>query len=243
MPGEAPGRGLRAEARRGYRQDGDPEFRVFVIERHPLFRVGVSQLLEREPDFMLCGEEAEVYSALNILSEARPDLALVNLSLQDGDGIDVIKRLREHRPGLPILVLSHHDESIFAERVIRAGANGYIMKHACMVRVADAMHRALAGEVVMSDEMAQRVASRTLRGSESGVGSTPYELLSDRELDVFELVGQGMGTRDIASRLFISNKTVETHQANMKRKLDLDDYKQLLRIAISWNAGLDLGVS
>jgi DNA-binding NarL/FixJ family response regulator len=212
---------------------GRSKHRVLVVDDHPIVRQGLALLIDQEPDLMVCGEAEEAESALAAIAASRPDVLLLDLSLPGPDGIDLLKAIRSTDPDLPVLVLSMHDESTYAERALRAGANGYIMKQEATENVLVALRRILRGEVYVSD----RVATTMLRQIASGTGKpsqTPIARLSDRELEVFRLIGGGHGTRQIAEELRLSVKTVESYQAHIKEKLALQSSRDLVQRAIEW---------
>ena len=210
--------------------------RVFVVDDHPIVRQGLALLIDQEPDLEVCGEAEEAETALAAISAARPDVLLLDISLPGPDGIDLLKAIRATDTALPVLVLSMHDESVYAERALRAGANGYIMKQEATENVLVALRRILRREVYVSD----RIATSMLRQFASGGGKplqAPIERLSDRELEVFRLIGEGHGTRQIADELHLSVKTVESYQAHIKEKLSLQSSRDLVQRAIEWRLG------
>jgi DNA-binding NarL/FixJ family response regulator len=213
---------------------GAGKSRVFVVDDHPIVRQGLALLINREPDLIVCGEAEEAQTALTAIEDLRPDILIVDISLQGPDGIDLVKTIRTKHAGMPVLVLSMHDESIYAERALRAGANGYIMKQEATERVLIAIRRILKGEVYLSDRAASRVVDQCVRRSPAADPS-PVSELSDRELEVFRLIGQGLGTREIADTLRLSVKTVETYQTHIKEKLSLRNARELVQHAIEWN--------
>jgi DNA-binding NarL/FixJ family response regulator len=208
--------------------------RVFVVDDHPIVRQGLALMINREPDLVVCGEAEEAQTALAAIEALRPDVLVVDISLPGPDGIDLVKTIRTRHAGLPVLVLSMHDESIYAERALRAGANGYIMKQEATERVLIAIRRILKGEVYLSDGAASRVVKQYVRGS-AAARPSPVSDLSDRELEVFRLIGEGHGTREIADVLRLSVKTVETYQTHIKDKLALRNARELVQHAIEWN--------
>jgi len=208
--------------------------RVFVVDDHPIVRQGLALMINREPDLVVCGEAEEAKAALVAIEELRPDVLVVDISLPGPDGIDLVKTVRARHAGLPVLVLSMHDESIYAERALRAGANGYIMKQEATERVLIAIRRILKGEVYLSDRAASRVVKQYVRGP-AAARPSPLSDLSDRELEVFRLIGEGHGTREIADALHLSVKTVETYQTHIKEKLALRNARELVQHAIEWN--------
>lgn len=205
--------------------------RVLVVDDHPVVRQGLALLINHEPDLVVCGEAATAAEALKAVADTRPDVAIVDLSLKGTSGLDLIKDIKVRHPGLPVLVLSMSDENVYAERALRAGARGYMMKEEATEKVLTALRRVLGGAVYLSDAMASRLLSQFVAGDAAGGGS-PVDRLSDRELEVFRLIGQGLGTGEIAHRLHLSPKTIETHRAHIKAKLGLDSATDLLRQAI-----------
>ena len=206
---------------------------VFIVDDHPIIRQGLALLINREPDLAVCGDAEEAGSALRRIEEMRPDLVVVDISLNGPDGLDLLKNMRARDPNPPVLILSMLDESMYAERALRAGANGYIMKQEATERVLVAIRRILGGEIYVSDRMANRMLHRFVGGSEVGQRS-PVADLTDRELEVFRLIGEGHGTRQIAEDLHISVKTVESYQAHIKEKLSLKNARELVQRAIQW---------
>lgn len=207
--------------------------KVFVVDDHPLVRKGLGELINQEADLVICGEAESVSQALERIEECRCDIAIVDLSLKEASGIELIKDIRVRWPDLPVLVLSIHDESFYAERVLRAGARGYITKDEGTDLVLTAIRRVLSGEVYLSQRVTSRMLSKLVQRPTEEVGIS-IDLLSDRELEVFESLGNGMGTRQIAEKLHLSAKTVETHRENIKRKLKLANASELLQHAIQW---------
>lgn len=210
--------------------------RVFVVDDHPIVRSGLAQLINREADLAVCGEAETAREALDSMEELAPDIVVVDISLNGPDGLDLLKNIRARNANLPVLVLSMHDESIYAERALRAGANGYIMKQEGTDRVLVALRRILGGEVYVSS----RIASKMLRhavGRPVSESRTPVDNLSDRELEVLRLIGEGLGTRQIAGQLHLSIKTVETYQGHIKDKLGLKNARELVHYAVQWKSG------
>ena len=208
--------------------------RIMVVDDHPIVRQGLALLINREPDLVVCGEAQEAMGAMHVLSSSRPDVLIVDISLSGPDGIDLLKNIRTTHPTLPVLILSMHDESVYAERALRAGANGYIMKQEATENVLVAVRRILSGEIYVS----ARIANQMLRHYITGTGTlrdSSIADLSDRELEVFRLIGEGHGTRQIAEKLHLSVKTVESYQAHIKEKLSLRSSRELMQRAIQWN--------
>ena len=207
--------------------------RIFIVDDHPIVRQGLALLINREPDLEVCGDAEEANSALRLTEMTRPDLVVVDISLNGPDGLDLLKTLRTRSPKLPVLMLSMLDELLYAERALRAGANGYIMKQEATERVLVAIRRILGGEMYVSDRMASKMLHRFARDSQPEV-QLPIAGLTDRELEVFRLIGAGHGTRQIADELHISVKTVESYQAHIKEKLSLKNSRELVQRAVEW---------
>jgi DNA-binding NarL/FixJ family response regulator len=206
---------------------------VFVVDDHPLLRQGLAMLINREPDLMVCGEAEEATTAMKALAAAMPDILIADISLNGPDGLDLLKNLRTLYPDLPVLILSMHDESIYAERALRARANGYIMKQEATEKVLVAVRRILDGEIYLSYRMANKLLQQ-YRSGQTAETDSRLTSLSDRELEVFRLIGDGLGTRRIAEVLHLSMKTVESYQAHLKEKLSLRTGRELMQHAIQW---------
>jgi len=206
---------------------------VLIVDDHPIVRQGLTQLIDQEPDLHVCGQAEDAYQAMRAIRERTPDMVLVDISLKQTSGIELIKDIKVQYPSLPVLTLSMHDEGIYAERALRAGAKGYIMKQEATEKVVTAIRRVLAGEVYVSEGMAAKMVSKLVAGP-AETGGSPVDRLSDRELEVFRLIGAGYGTREMAQKLHLSIKTIETYRAHIKEKLDLVDANELLRTAITW---------
>jgi DNA-binding NarL/FixJ family response regulator len=217
------------------RQDSvaTPKKRVFVVDDHPIVRQGLAQMVDREADLMVCGEAEDASTVLQAIVVVKPDILIVDISLNGPDGLELLKNIRTRYPSLPVLILSMHDESIYAERALRAGANGYIMKHEAAEKVLGAVRQILNHETYVSDRVASKILQRYINGSESPK-SSPLSDLSDRELEVFRLIGMGRSTRMIAEELHLSVKTVESYQAHIKDKLSLKNGRELVQHAIQW---------
>jgi len=207
--------------------------RVFVVDDHPIVRQGLSQLINREPDLTVCGEAEDARTALDRIAPSEADIVIVDVSLDGPDGIELLKTIRSRNSKLPVLILSMHDESLYAERALRAGANGYIMKQEATERVLIAIRQILNGEVYVSDRMAQKMMQQFIHRSGVSKRSSMAEL-TDRELEVFRLIGQGHGTRQIAEELHLSVKTVESYYAHIKEKLSLKNARELVQHAVQW---------
>ena len=211
------------------------EIRILIVDDHPLVRLGFTELLSHEPDLSVCGEAESADEAVRLVEELDPHLLVVDISLKGASGRDLMKQIRSRRPHLPMLVCSMHDESLFAERALRAGARGYIGKREAPDDLVTAVRAVLAGKRYLSPRFAARLEA-------AGVGSrdelpAAVAVLSDRELEVFDLIGRGHGTREIAERLGIAVKTVETYRENIKQKLMIESGPELARRAVAWVLG------
>jgi DNA-binding NarL/FixJ family response regulator len=213
-------------------KNGQPK--VLVVDDHPLIREGIAQVIRKAGGLEVCGEADRPETALQVVSASRPDVAVVDLALSAGSGLGLIRDLKAWHPGVRILVLSMHDESLYAERVLRAGASGYIMKHEVADHFVEAIHKVLGGGIYLSERMEARMLQR-LAVKEPARAASSIESLSDRELEVFRLVAQGLSTREVAERLYLSIKTVETHLDHVKAKLGLESGRELFRYAIVWS--------
>lgn len=215
--------------------------RILVVDDHPVVRQGLAMALGRHPGLLVCGEAENLPDALKAMAASRPDLILADLDLEGASGLDLIKVARESHPDLPILVLSMHDEDLYAERALRAGARGYIMKSAHPDAVAEGIRAAMAGDVVLSDRIKRKILGG-LAGSRDRRPRLDVDRLSDRELQVFRLVGEGMTTKQMAAKLSLSVKTIEAHVAHVKQKLGAENGKDLQRRAFAWTTGERTGL-
>jgi DNA-binding NarL/FixJ family response regulator len=204
---------------------------ILLVDDHPVMREGLAQLINHAPDLSVCGQFEDAAQAFAAIATLSPDLAVVDLSLKGSSGLELIKNIRASHPKVRILVLSMYDESLYAERVLRAGAGGYIMKQEAGEKVLDAMRQVLRGGIYVSERMNSRLMNQFI-GAKSSQGVSVMERLSDRELEVFGLIGQGKGTRQIAEQLRLSVKTIESHRAHIKEKLNLKDANELVHTAI-----------
>jgi DNA-binding NarL/FixJ family response regulator len=208
--------------------------RILLVDDHPLVRERLAEVINREPDLIVTGEAEDRQEAIDAILAKPPDLVIVDLTLKNSDGLELIKDIRARWPKMRMLVVSMHDESLYAERVIRAGAMGYITKQEATRKILQAIRRVLSGDLYLNERIAGRIISRLTTRADS-VATTPAELLADREFQVFELTGCGLNTHEIASRLCIAVKTVETYRARIKEKLRLRDSSELLQLAITWS--------
>ncbi len=207
---------------------------VFIVDDHPLLRQGLALLVNREQDLAVCGEAEEAQTAMKEIAAKKPDILIADISLNGPDGLDLLKNVRTLYPNLPVLILSMHDESIYAERALRARANGYIMKQEATEKVLVALRRILGGDIYLSDRMSNKLLHQYISGAPADMNSR-LSALSDRELEVFRLIGEGGSTRQIAEKLHLSIKTVETYQAHIKDKLSLHSGRELVQHAIQAN--------
>ena len=204
---------------------------ILIVDDHPLVRAGFSQLIGDTPDLKVCGEAGDMASALKLLDSVTPDLAIVDLSLAGGSGLDLIEHIKARDSGILILVASMHDESLYAERVLAAGARGYINKQEAQEKIIQAIRQVLGGKVYLSEHMTEKILNNMVSGSDDKRG---IESLSNRELQVFEMIGQGIAPGKMAKQLNLSVKTIETHQAHIKKKLGLTSAHKLTHRAIRW---------
>ncbi len=207
--------------------------RLLLVDDHPIMRHGLAQLIRAEPGLDVCGEAGSAREGLELAGRLKPDLVVIDLTLPDKNGLELLKDIQAQHPGTLCLVLSMHDETMYGERALRAGARGYIMKEAAADHLINAARKVLSGGIYVSDSMASRmleqVTGQRARGAASGV-----ETLSDRELEVLEMIGRGVATKNIAERLCISARTVEAHRAHIKEKLGVGDGAALVRYAVQW---------
>lgn len=215
--------------------------RILIVDDHPMMRQGLAQLIGAEPDLSVCGEAENAGLALAALGALKPDLVLADISLPGKNGLELIKDFQVLQPGLPVLVISMHDESLYAERVLRAGGRGYIMKQEGGKKLMLAVRQVLGGKIYVSEKMAAEILE-TLSGRHAGAAGSPMEKLTDREFEIFHLIGQGNGTRAIAGQLHLSIKTVEAHRANIKAKLKLKSAMELVRFAVRWSESQGAGM-
>jgi DNA-binding NarL/FixJ family response regulator len=207
--------------------------RVFLVDDHPLVREWLGNLINRQEDLEICGEAGSAPQAREKIDEAKPDIAVVDITLDSGSGLELIKDLRVSQPKMAVVVLSMHDESLYAERAMRAGAKGYLVKKETTKNILMVIREVLAGRLYVSGALAESILDRVRSGEKPGVSA--IESLSDRELEVFRMIGRGMKTREIAESLHISMKTVQVYCARIKEKLKLADATQLLREAMRWD--------
>jgi len=220
------------------RADGTPDsasgrkHRILIVDDHPLFRHGIADLINAEPDMEVWGEADSAPAALEVIRNQTPDLVTIDISLRGANGIELLKSIKAEHARLPVLVLSMHDESLYALRALRAGARGYIMKQEALERVMSAIRHVLRGELYVSPSMSGRMIEEFVQGNRSGTSIA--DKLTDRELEILQLIGHGHGVRQIAEELILSAKTVETHRAHIKEKLNYQTARELARFAVQW---------
>ena len=214
--------------------------RLLLVDDHPLLRQGIAMTIEAEPDLSVVAQAGDADEALALFAEAAPDLVITDISLPGANGLELMKNLLTLRPDLPVLVVSRHDEDLYAERAVRVGARGYVSKLAAGDQIVTAIRRVLRGGIHLSEELKDRM----LFGAAAGVKDatqTPLEVLSDRELEVFEMTGRGIPTREISERLHLSIKTVESYRSRLKTKLGLSNGTELIKHAVAWVEGEGAG--
>lgn len=210
-----------------------PKSRIFLVDDHAMFREGLRQLIEREPDMTVCGDAADANAALDAVEAAKPDLVIVDISLGGFSGIDLIKTIKSKYEDLPVLVVSMHEESLYSERALRAGAMGYVMKHEPSKTVKTAIRKVLEGDLFLSPKMAGSMVARLIRGG-SEQSSSPLEMLSDRELEVFRMLGHGKPVRLIAEEMNVTIPTINSFRNRIKEKLNLKSSTEVMLQAIQW---------
>ena len=210
-----------------------PRARIVIVDDHPIVTEGLTDLISREKDLVVCGQARNVSEALKAIRTLKPDLVTVDISLKETDGLELMKDIKARFPNLPVLALSMHEESLYAERALRAGASGYIMKQEATKKVVGAIRRVLTGRLYLSDKMMEKLVYK-LVGGKAEVSHGPSDLLTDRELEVFSLLGRGHGTRQISEQLHLSVKTIETYRSRIKQKLNISSGTELLQHAFQW---------
>ena len=209
--------------------------RLLIVDDHPIFRHGISQLIRQLRDVTICGEADNAQNALEAMRRYAPDVVVMDISMPGKNGIELIKLMLAEQPRLIILVLSMHDESIYALRALRAGAKGYVMKQQAMENVLEALRKVIDGGIYISPQFGEKLVFKVIQGSDSDLG-TPVDKLSDRELEVLQLFGRSKSTREIADALHLSVKTIETHRAHIKEKLGFKDADEMVKFAVEWIA-------
>ncbi len=221
--------------RKGQKPKPTERKRILLVDDHPLMRRGQADLLNREPDLTVCGEAGTAREAMDAIAKLKPDIVLVDMALPDKDGLELIKDIQALHPGLPVLAMSMQDESLYAARVLRAGGRGYVMKQEAPEKLAAAIRTVLRGQIALSPRMSAKVLE-SMVGPAGQAGGGPEEKLTDRELEVMRMFGEGWSTEEIASRLHLSPKTVDVHRAHIKEKLGLNTTSEFTRFAIRWVA-------
>ncbi len=213
-------------------RDASSPLKILIVDDHPIVREGLSMQIATQPDMTVCGEAEDVTGALALVESTRPDVAIVDISLKNGNGIDLIRRVKSRHPDMPILVWSMYPENLYAERALRAGAQGYLHKGQATRQLLEAIRAVLAGKVYVSGELAGELLRRVVGGKADE--RPPIDRLSDRELEAFELMGHGLTTEAIAAKMHVSPKTVETYRARIKEKLGLNNVNELVQRATQW---------
>jgi DNA-binding NarL/FixJ family response regulator len=206
---------------------------ILLVDDHAVVRFGISQLINRQADMMICGEEEDASKALSAIAVLKPDLVIADISLKDSSGLELMRNIQAQYPGLPVLVMSVHDESVYAEVAFRAGAAGYLMKEEALEKILTAVRRVLGGDVYVSEALGSKMLQQRVRGH-GDIKVSPVKTLSDRELEVLQLIGQWKGTRQIATELHLSVKTIEYYREQIKKKLALKNAAELTQFATSW---------
>ncbi len=207
--------------------------KILIVDDHPIFRWGLGELLNQADDLMVCGEAEDVSQAYQAIEKLDPDLVIADITLHNSDGIEMVKEIKRRFAGMPVLVLSMHDEFLYAQRALRAGAQGYIMKQEAMDSVVVAIRQVLEGKIYLNDCVKEHILMQ-MADRPQAVDKSPLERLTDRELEVFRLVGMGLRTREIAEKLNLSIKTIGTHREHIKDKLGLKHANELVRCAVHW---------
>jgi len=211
----------------------DNRKRVLLVDDHAVVRYGIAQLINQQSDLVVCGEEEDAAKALSAIGNLKPDIVIADISLKDSSGLELMRNIKAQYAGLPVLVVSTHDESVYAEIAFRAGALGYLMKGDALEKVLTALRRVLSGNIYVSDALAARMLQQQVRGG-SDPGESPVDGLSDRELEVFQLIGQWKKTKEIAQALHLSIKTIEYYREQIKQKLNLKNAAELTQHATAW---------
>jgi DNA-binding NarL/FixJ family response regulator len=211
----------------------DNRTRILLVDDHEVVRFGMAQLINREPDLMVCGEEENASKALGAIEALKPNLVIADISLKESSGLELMRNIKAQYEGMPVLVVSGHDESIYAEIAFRAGALGYLMKEDALSRIIPAIRRVLSGAIYVSDTLGAKMLQQQVRG-QTNIHESPVKSLSDREMEVFQMIGHWKKTRDIAEELHLSVKTIEYYREQIKRKLNLETGADLTHYATSW---------
>ena len=207
--------------------------KILLIDDHPMMREGLRQIIGSESGLVVCGEAENAFQALELIGKLKPDLVLTDITLPDKSGLELVKDIQAMNPKMLVLVISMHDEALYAERVLRAGGRGYIMKHEGGKKIMHAIRQVLAGQIFVSEKMSAKILE-IFSGHRSDHASSPVENLTDREFEVLRHIGAGLSTREIAAKMRVSAKTVEAHRSNAKAKLNLKTMAELIRFAVRW---------
>lgn len=207
--------------------------KILIVEDHPIFRWGLSELINQEPDMVVCGDATDAAGAWKAIERLKPDLIIADITLENSDGIDLTKEVTRRNKGIPVLILSMHDQFLYAERALHAGARGYIMKQEAMENVVTAIRQVLAGKIYLNEKVKDQILFN-LADRPAGNNRSPLDRLTDRELEVFRMIGKGFSTREIASKLHLSIKTIGTYRERIKEKLNLKHANELVRHAVHW---------
>jgi len=233
LESEAIERYVMAQAKKREVKANDAKIRILLVDDHAVVRFGIAQLINRQADMMVCGEEEDASRAMGAIETLKPNLVVADISLKDSSGLELVRNIKAQHPTMPVLVVSAHDESIYAEIAFRAGALGYLMKEEALEKVTLAIRRVLEGAIYVSDSLAAKMLQQQIRG-QNNINESPVKSLSDRELEVFQLIGQWKTTREIAGELHLSVKTIEYYREQIKRKLSLKNAAELTQRATSW---------
>ncbi|MGD1086831.1 MAG: response regulator transcription factor [Verrucomicrobiota bacterium] len=214
--------------------------KILIVDDHPMMREGLAQLIANQPGLQVCGEAGDAREALEKIPVLQPDLVLTDITMPGKNGLELIKDIQALHPGVLVLVISMHDEALYVERVLRSGGRGYVMKQEGGKMIAEAIRRVLDGQIHVSEKMSAKILE-IFSGHRADVASSPVEKLTDREFEVFELIGQGLDTKEMAEKLHLSTKTIEVHRANVKAKLKLTSMAELIRYAVRWAESQNTG--
>jgi len=217
---------------------GKKKTQILIVDDHPIVREGLESILSHEQDLQVCGQTEGASDALKAIGKLKPDIAIVDISLKSSDGIELTKTIKTRYPALSVIVLSIHDEAVYAERVLLAGAKGYLMKDALSANIVKAIRTVLRGEIYVSDTVARKFM-HIVAGDKAGITKTAINHLSDRELETFRLIGEGYSVSNIAEKLHLSVKTIETYRSRIKEKLGLEDASKVLQYSIHWARNQD----
>lgn len=208
--------------------------RIYIVDDHPLVRQGLSQVINNEADMEICGEAEDSPQAMKGVGPANPDVIIVDISLRGNNGLELIKNLKAIHENIRILVFSMHDESIYAQRALRAGAKAFVMKKESPAKVVEAIRRIITGEIYVSPSVADQVLHQIVNGPNNATSTSPIDRLTDRELEVVQLIGRGLSSREVAESLNLSVKTIESHRAHVKEKLNLRNATELVQFSVQW---------